>query len=440
MSAPSAPVAIIGAGWTGLAAAFTLQQHAIPCVVYESAPRPGGRARTVSQHGHQLDNGQHLLIGAYSETLRLLQQSGQDEGALLLRQPLRLAVWGQQERLLLNAPRLPAPLHLAAALLSAQGLPWGERLAALRMGLRLQTSAYRLPEDISVAALLRQHRQGERTTRLLWEPLCIATLNTPIAEASAQVFLNVLRDSFGHRYRDAELLLPRVALGELFAESLSAQLNRQAANTLRLRQRVEALHSEDGKLCALTVQGKHRPYTQAILATAPEAASRLLAPLPTLQGLAEQIRQLGSRAILTAYLHYPPECRLPQPMLGLHGGIAQWLTDRRITGQAGLIAVTISTAEGYGSMDNNSLCDTLHREIQQHFPHWPAPQHCQVIREKRATFDCRVGIQSLRPEQQTPLHGLWLAGDYTAGDYPATLEGAVRSGVQCAHQIIQARK
>jgi squalene-associated FAD-dependent desaturase len=434
------PVLIIGAGWAGMAAALTLQARQIPCRVFEAAPRPGGRARSLPWQGQMLDNGQHLLIGAYRETLRLLAQLGWQEEEVLLRQALQLSVYASKDTLQLRAPSLPAPLHLAAALLTAKGLPWRERLGALRMALRLQLSGYRLEQDISVRALLQQHHQGEMIARLLWEPLCIATLNTPPERASAQVFLNVLRDSFGKAASDSQLLLPRIGLGEMFAERAASHLNQHLPESVMLRQRVEALVVEENALHGLRIDGEMIAAEQIILATGPEAAVQLCEPLAVLQPLAAQIRQLGSQPIVTAYLQYPATCRLPQPMLGLDGGIAQWLTDRHIAGQAGLIAVSISAEGPHMALDNPELCARLHTEIQQHFPDWPAPTQSQVIREKRATFDCRVGIQALRPASQTALAGLWLAGDYTAGDYPATLEGAVRSGVQCAQQIIDSRK
>ena len=122
-------VAIIGAGWAGMAAAVALAQAKIPVTVFEAARHLGGRARSVEIEGIKLDNGQHLLIGAYRETLRLMRAVGADPDKLLLRQPLAINYPGKFN---LRAPRLPAPLHLLAALLRATGLTWRERIAAVR--------------------------------------------------------------------------------------------------------------------------------------------------------------------------------------------------------------------------------------------------------------------------------------------------------------------
>lgn len=442
MSTSPPAVVVIGGGWAGMAAALQLHHHGRAVHLYESARQYGGRARSVEIQGHRLDNGQHLLIGAYRESLRLMAQIGLDEKKALLRQPLSLHVWGKAAQLQLQPPTLPAPLHLAIGLLQAKGVSLAERLAALRMALKLRLGNFRLPHDthdISVAELLQQHRQGRIFTEMFWEPLCLATLNTPMAEASAQVFLNVLRDSFSQHRRDAELLIPKVGLGELFCETAAAYLQETATNRLSLSRRVDALHIANNALQGIEIDGAFLPCQEIILATSPREAARLLAPHPPLQATAKAINGLDSQPIVTAYLHYPTEVSLPAAMIGLHGGIAQWLTDRRHAGQPGVIAVTISAEGEHMGWDKEKLCRRLQQEIAQHFPHWPPAQQCQLIREKHATFACRVGVQDQRPAQQAAVQGLWLAGDYTAGDYPATLEGAVRSGVQCADYILQTR-
>jgi hydroxysqualene dehydroxylase len=434
------PVYIIGAGWAGMAAALELYRHDIPVTLLEAGQRVGGRARTVTIDGLAIDNGQHLLIGAYTESLRLMAMIGLREQEVLLRQPLSLTVMGQNEDTLrLQAPPLPAPLHLVAGLLFCGGVPWRERLAALRMARDLRITGFQLAHDISVAELLQRHRQGKVMCGKFWEPLCVATLNTPIDSASAQVFLNVLRDSFARCRRDAELLIPRVPLGTLFCETAAQHLQRHPANRLISGSRVTALHIAHQQLQGIEVEGTVLPCRQAILATSPAEAQRLLAPHPPLHDIAARIAQLGSQPITTLYLHYPPHVQLPEAMIGLHGGTAQWLTDRRHAGQKGLIAVTISATGAHMTWDRQRLCEKVIAEIRHHFPHWPPPRLCRMIREKRATFACTVTSQALRPPVQTPVAGLWLAGDYVAGDYPATLEGAVRSGVQCATAITRTR-
>ena len=432
-------VVIIGGGWAGLAAALELNAHQIPVCLYESAPQLGGRARNAPFGELTVDNGQHLLIGAYTEILRLLTVMGAAEEDLFLRTRLRLEVLEGEERLIMQAPALPAPLHLAWAQLTAGGLSAGERLRALTMSLRLMLSGFSLEHDISVAALLQQHKQGDKIIRRFWEPLCIATLNTPIDKASAQLFLRVLKDSFTQRRHDADLLIPKEPLGELFPQRAASYLTERGVQ-IKTGQRLESLHVDDKQLHAVTISGQQLACSDAIIATAPHSAARLLDGHDALAPLQQQISELGSQPITTLYLQYPAEHRLEEPMLGLSDTTAQWLFDRRHCGQPGLIAVVISAAGEHDSWGHDTLTTHILKELQQQFPHWPKPLQSRVIREKRATFECSVGIEAHRPGNATPVKGLWLAGDYTDTGYPATLEGAVRSGVECARRLIAQRQ
>lgn len=433
------PVVIAGGGWAGLAAALELTAHAIPVKLYESAPQLGGRARNAPFGGLTVDNGQHLLIGAYHETLRLLAMIGAVESDVLQRSRLRLMVVEGEEALVMQAPPLPAPLHLAWAQLTAEGLSATERLKALRMSLRLTLSGFSLREDISVAALLQRHGQDETITRRFWEPLCLATLNTPIERASAQLFLRVLKDSFTRRRHDADLLIPREPLGDIFPQR-AADYIQGYGHAVETGRRVEALHIESGRLKGVSVCAAQQPCRDLIIATAPHAAARLLQGHNELAPLQQRIKELGSQPITTLYLQYPPEHRLEEPMVGMSGTVAQWLFDRRVCDQPGLIAVVVSAEGKHDKWDNGTLTTHLISELRRQFPHWPEPLQSRVIREKRATFECTVGVESRRPGNTTPVAGLWLAGDYTDTGYPATLEGAVRSGVECAHRIVAQRQ
>ena len=186
---------MIGGGWAGLAAAVELCAAGVTVSVFESARQLGGRARSVVIDGRTLDNGQHILLGAYRETLRLMRQVGAEPERYLRRQTLELRQ--DREAFRLRLPRLPSPWHLACGLALARGLPLREKFGAIRFMRALQADAYQLPADTSVAAWLDHHEQRGVLRRLMWEPLCFAALNTAPENASAQVFANVLRDSLG---------------------------------------------------------------------------------------------------------------------------------------------------------------------------------------------------------------------------------------------------
>ncbi len=428
------PVIVVGGGWAGLAATTELAAAGVAVRLLESAPQLGGRARSVTLDTFTVDNGQHLLIGAYRATLRLLQRIGVDEQAALLREPLQLAVQRDDALLQLHAPPLPAPLHLAWALWHATGLTPAERRAALGFCLRLWRQGFHLPHDISVAELLAGQPAG--LVRALWEPLCLATLNTPLAQASAQVFLRVLRDAFAQRRHDSDLLHPRTDLDQVLAEPARHYITRHGGQ-ITTRCRVKALVIDTEGYGLVTSDGIQQA-SHIILATAPWHAVPLLATHPELKALVQQLRTLGSAPITTVYLSYPASITLGRAMLGFSSGLTQWLIDRGIVcAQHGLLAAVISGPGTHMALDQKQLGIQVADEIARQFPDWPPAQQIRVVQEKRATFLCDAGSDERRPPNATPLPGLWLAGDYTDTGYPATLEGAVRSGVQCAHRIIE---
>jgi len=426
-------VAVLGGGWAGMAAAVTLAQARIPVTVYEAARTLGGRARRVEVNGLALDNGLHILIGAYRECLRLIElvsaPASIESG--LVRKPLDLHFPGKFR---LRSPALPAPLHLGAALLLAKGLRIGDRVRAARFMNHLRTPRFTLEQDISVDTLLSRFQQSKDTRRYLWEPLCISALNTPPQNASAQVFLNVLRDSLNGTRRDSELLLPIRDLSALFPEP-AGRFVENAGGKVLTGYPVQAVQERTGQFFVRTAAGEEQ-FTHIVCALPPYRAGDALAGFPALAGVLDMIGQMHHEPICSVYLQYPPGTRLPQPILGLEGGVAQWVFDRGdLCAQDGLFGVVISAHRRHEAVDQEKLSARVHAELLAAFPSLPTPLWTKVIEERRATFACTVGVK--RPEQRTPVENLYLAGDYTDSPYPATLESAVCSGVACARMVLE---
>lgn len=399
-------IAIIGGGWAGIAAAVELVQRSARVTLFEAGRQLGGRARRANIPGADLDNGQHILLGAYRDTLALMATIGADPEKLLRRLPLRVE---DNRGFCLALPQLPPPFNLAWGLLTARGVSLGEKLRTTLWMQGLKWRRFKLPADTSVAAWLDGAGQTGTLRRHLWEPLCLAALNTPAEQASAQIFSHVLRDSLGSPEAGAtDLLLPRGTLSELIPDPASRWLLARGAD-LRTGQRVKQLErGHDG----WHVAGE--TFDQVIIAVAPQHLSALL---PELEKVPDRFEPIG-----TVYFHYPAGTTLPYPLMALQGGIGQWLVDR---GQ-GVLAASLSGHGDWGNLEDEALALALHREMQQP---GPLPPY-RVIREQRATFACLPDLH--RPGCHTPYPGLFLAGDYTWVDYPATLEGAVRSGIAAA--------
>lgn len=426
------PVAIIGAGWAGLAAAVALTERGVPVIVFDAAPQAGGRARTAPALGLEVDNGQHIAIGAYEAVLGLAATLGIPADRVFKRMQL---AFEQRDahgvRLSLRAPAGAGRLGMAHAFVGARGLSAGDKFAILRGWQRL----VRIPAtDLSVSNHLAAAGQPQRAVDLLWVPLCLATLNTPPDTASAQLFVRVLRNSLASSAPGAsDLLLPACDLGRALPRPAVAWLEARGVE-VRLGARVTGLVADDRVEAVVTAHGETK-VSAVVAAVPPDACLRLVEPFPNFAALADDLRQFDTQPICTVYLRYPESSELDLPLLGLAGTTTQWLVDRRTCGQAGIIAAVISADGPHMALDNDTLIAIVKDEIARCVPALPKASDARVIREKRATFAATVGIEQRRPAARTVLPGFVLAGDWTATGLPATLEGAVRSGYSAAREL-----
>jgi len=422
-------LAVVGAGWAGLAAAVAATRRGAQVTLFEMARQPGGRARQVTTDAGHFDNGQHILIGAYTATLALMRSVGADPDTLLLRRPLAWA--DPQGQGLALPPGAPLPSFVRATL-AMRAWPWHARLALLRVASGWLLRGFQCPPHMTVEHLCGHLPLAVR--RDLIEPLCVAALNTPMPQASATVFLRVLRDALFSGRGSADLLLPRQPLSALLPTPAWAWLSAHGA-TCRSGHRVQSLQAGHG---GWLVDGE--PFDAVILACTATEAARLAGPIqPAWATLAGALRY---EPIVTAYLR-DAKLRTPQPMVLLpapgHGvpGPAQFAFDlgalQGDVASAGLWAWVASSAAP-------ALADGLHAcglallgQARGAFPgHFSGPDAQVLVHlaaERRATFACTPALPR-PPGGIAP--GLAAAGDYIEGPYPATLEGAVRSGLAAA--------
>jgi squalene-associated FAD-dependent desaturase len=423
-------VAVVGAGWAGCAAAVELARRGKQVTLFEAARTLGGRARGVDLHGLMLDNGQHILLGAYTQTLAVMKRVGVDEKSAFLRLPLQMRYPPGTGGMDFLAARLPAPLHVAVALFRATGLARADKLSLARFNTSARWMGWTLNGDCSVAELLERFDQTEQLIRLMWRPLCLAALNTPLEQASAKVFLAVLRDSLGAKRKASDMLLPRVDMGTLFPVAAAAYVA-QHGGTVRLGAKVDNI----GRGWA--VDGA--AFDAVVLATPASQAAQLLGTVAGTESTVAQLAALTYEPIVTCYLQYDPAVRLPLPFYALlddtrTGNWGQFVFDRGQldASQAGLLSVVVSAATDAVAQDREALAAAIAHQLARDLglPALQLPLWSQVIAEKRATFACTPGL--VRPANDIAQPGLVLAGDYTASDYPATLESAVRSGLAAA--------
>jgi squalene-associated FAD-dependent desaturase len=428
-------VAVIGAGWAGLAAAVKATQAGHAVTLWEMAPQPGGRARCgYMAHGIAYDNGQHILIGAYRDTLALMRQVGVDPDRVLQRRPLALCYPDGRG---LALPGGPPMLAFLRGVLSMPGYTLGERLGLLRIAGGWLLRGFRCDPTWSVATLCAG--LPARIHRDLIEPLCVAALNTPAESASAAVLLRVLHDALFAVRGGSDLLLPRRDLSALLPQPALQWLRSRGARVL-LGRRIGAL--ERGSPAGWQVDGQ--TVDAVILAAGPQESARLAeAHAP---GWARLVRALPFEPIATVYAPLPGPLKAPGepgragplalPMTALDADAsrpAQYVFDLdALRGEAGAgLAFVISGAAPWVAQGRDALAAAVvaqaHEALGLRLD--AAAPGFRVVVEKRATFLCRPGLE--RPGL-TIAPGLLAAGDHVAGPYPSTLEGAVRSGLHAA--------
>ena len=433
-------VAVIGAGWAGLAAAAALAPHT-EVTLFEAGREAGGRARKVAADAgfSFLDNGQHLLIGAYCSVFRLLESAGVRRDSAFLHLPmqwylhdgLRFSI--EHGRFLgIRARSLPAPFNLACALLGAENAPFSARLSLLNKLTALQKHARRAAPDQSIAVWLAAQRVPQAQIEQFWQPLVWGALNTPLTEGSLKTLTNVLADGVWADAAHSDYYLPKTDLGALFAEPLLARIQAQGG-CYRASCRVGRIVCEAG---GVRVNGED--YDAAVAAVAPYHLGALL-PESAADAFQAALSVLRYHAITTVYLRYPHALPLPAAMTGFAGGTAQWLIDRsRLNGQPETAAV-ISLSEQHGALSADQWAARVHADVLRVCPAAPTPVAARAITEKRATAARPIGAA---PPDQSSLNAqrIFLAGDWLHPRYPATLEAAVQSGEAAAQALLARRQ
>lgn len=430
-------IAIVGAGWAGCAAAVTAVKQGCHVTVFEASHIAGGRARKTMLEGMTLDNGQHILLGAYRKTLEMMREVGVDPDTALVSLPLQMHYPPVPPLLRFEVPRWPAPLNLLAGLFGAKGLDWQDKLALARFFTICRAIRWDIGEDRPLIRLLEQFGQSPKLYALLWRPLCLAALNTPPEQASARVFMRVLQDSIGKRRADSDMLLPATDLSALFPEP-AIRYCRERGSEFRFGTTVRHI-AHDGTFWTTDAAPQSR-FDAVVLATPPTVAWRLLAGF----GMTPPALLSAPSPIVTVYLKYPPSLTFGKPFFALldDGGRNEWgqyVFDRGqiMPEQQGLFAVIVSAAHTLAETGTVSLAADTARQLARCFGNdaFLHPLWGRVIMEKTATLACLP--DRVVPAVRQDARGLFLAGDYLHPDYPGTLESAVSCGIQAITAFLE---
>ena len=420
-------IAVVGAGWAGLSAAISLARRA-DVTVFEAGRQAGGRARTLvgNTDGFSfLDNGQHILLGAYRGVLALMEHIGADSEAAFCRLPLQ---WHMYEGLQFQGTNLPSPLHILTGILRAKNISFSLKIRLLSDMGALQRYVRGKRADLPVAQWLRQRNVPRRLVAEFWQPLVWGALNTPLEQASLRILCNVLSDGVWADKSGSDYLLPKRDLGAIIAEPALAKLKQFGADIF-LETRVGRLKNlPDGRVVV-----NDEAFDAVIVATAPYHAVHLF-PEDTPDYIQTTYQNLRYHSITTVYLCYAVPVHLPAPLTGLADGTAQWLVYRGALGlPTNEVAAVISVSDYVGAFKSQEWAEKVHADVKRIRPYLDEPEAVRVITEKRATTAC---MPDSSPPDFAWLHQrrIYPAGDYLHPRYPATLEAAVQSGLTAAER------
>jgi len=441
------PAVVIGGGWAGLAAAFGLASRGIPVVLHEVAPQLGGRARRVERAGLPIDNGQHMLVGAYEATRTLLWAvHGKRVDAGLRRQRLAIRAFAPGASAVeMQAPALRPPWNLAGALALAKGPTVVERITALRWLKRLRDEGFARPDGETVDAMLAA--LPERIARGVFAPLALAALNTPTDHGSSQVFAHLL-DLISRRAGDADYLVPAFDLSELMPDPCARRIEARNGE-VRLRSSAQVAAVRDDGIDVLAGGGIVNASAVIVAVGPHQLANAFSAEAAALPGVADAIAATSAMRFeptATIYLGFRERVRLGDRIQRLDDAPGQWVFDRNdVLARArdaaathmlgGLLAVVISASGVHDDLDAKALAGRVHAQLRRLRPSVPMPVWSQVIVERRSTFACVPGLRRPSAALAPRLH---LAGDYLDASLPATLEASVASGEAAARVVARA--
>jgi squalene-associated FAD-dependent desaturase len=438
-------VVVIGGGFAGLNAATRLASAGARVTLLEKRGQLGGRAYSVVDEtsGDVIDNGQHLFMGCYHATRSFLSRIGTESK---LRFATRLdvafadAASGTQARL--RAPDLPAPLALFSGLLGFAALPFRDKLATLKVGAALKLPApFVSPASDweTVDGWLDRLGQSQAARRAFFYPLALATLNYDPRQASAKLFATVLRQSFFGTRDDARLATPRVGLSDLYVDDARAWLQARGA-TVRLNAAVERISIVDGSARGVELRDGEAVAADAVIAAVPPAALLGLVDAALQEGETwfGGLARLQSSPIVSLHL-WLDRLVTDAEMIGVIDSPLHWIFNRnRLThvrdASGSHLSLVVSAADALIDRPSDEIVQLLVGELLRALPtaRGARVRRARVIKERDATIAHAAGTEGYRPRCQSPIAGLYAAGDYVRTGLPATIESAVRAGDEAA--------
>ncbi len=450
---PPPHVVIIGGGLAGLAVASVLVDRGLRITILESRPRLGGRASSFPDPvtGELVDNCQHVSMACCTNLADFCRRVGID--AMLRREPELVFLGPDGDISRFRTGPGPAPFHLAGSFLSARFLGLRDKLQ-VAYGLACLAWGRDDRPGESFADWLVRHGQGPRAIDLFWGTVLISALNERLDQMDVGHARKVFLDGFLRNRTGFQLEIPLVPLGELYGTRLDGWL-RDHGVSVRLTTGVRSVEpDDDGAIRGVVLRSGEAIAADFVVLTVPFDRVRGLLPeelSDRIPALAQASRAMQASPITGVHLWFDrPVCPFDHVVTpgrlihwvfnhtAIQGRTAPTVADAAPTAAGQYLQLVISASYDLLPLDKQAIRDLVLAELAEI---WPASGSAKLLRwwvvtEHGATFAVRPGIEALRPPQRTPIDGLFLAGDWTDTGWPATMEGAVRSGYLAAQEIL----
>ena len=434
-------VAIAGGGLGGRAAGCALAEAGFRVTLFERRPFLGGRASSY-QHpgtGEVVDNCQHVLLGCCTNLVDLYRRTGVEKKIRWYENLTFVEPGGRAS--VIGPSSLPAPLHTAPAFLGAACLNLGDKLAISRAMMALVPSA---PPDRGESFLdwLKRHGQTARAIDRFWKTILVSALNEDLDQISVPYAAQVVRESFLKSAAAGRMGIPTVPLTELYGAA--GDYIGARGGEIRLRAGVEAFAAQDAEV-AVCVNGQEQRFDYLVVGVSFDVLARMLPQTPEAASLAAKLEHFNTSPITGIHLWFDREISNLDHAVLLDRTI-QWmfhksrLIEAREKGSGSYVELVVSCSRSLVEKSKAEIVEMAVKEVQEFFPEARGAKLLKstVIKEVHATYSAKPGVDQYRPAAETAWPRILLAGDYTATGWPATMEGAVRSGYLAAEAVTRA--
>lgn len=451
---------VIGGGLAGSSAALALARVGVPVTLIEAKSRLGGRvgSYTDSVSGKAIDYCQHVGMGCCTNLRQLIHWLGQNDAWHIQRELYFYGPTGQRQ-VLRALPFAPAPLHLSSWLVRWPGLKWSDRIGIGRTMLALNrvqllSSNPLAHDDVSAAQWLRSRGQSPQALERFWATIVVSALGEELERVGLSAMAKVFQDGFLRHRAAFHLLIPRRPLEDLFGSRMAAALA-AAGVQIMPGTSVTELQWQGKRCCGVRLDnGSDLEATDVVVAVPWHSVNRLVAqaPLAEAQEVGRRASQLAASPISGVHTWWDRPW-LPTPHAVIVGRLCQWVfsqeTDaslgpaddasvsRRPAGSGHYYQVVISASRSLPRGNTEEVRRLIWEDLQTVFPAARAArlERIKVVTDPQAVFSVAPGTAAQRPPAGSHVSNLYWAGDWTRTGWPATMEGAVRSGFQAAESI-----